>query len=469
MSTTYSLPVAVGFTAEDITKALQAVGSGAVPPRPFPLEQLLAVRQKVAQAPLLHDGVVKTAVKEVLGEAIARWQRISPDNAPILQDRYIDGLSLKETSLKYPGRHNTIKKASDIWANHLEPILHEMEQEAADAYRRHWLGQFSTSNYAQRVGTAELPAQLAAHLQTTHEPVVITGIGGLGKTTLAEAVLHHAMHNQQYVQLLRLEVASGGMNPDLLYNKLGQALGIEVQLPLETQRRILRQRLKTLPYLVLVDNLETDMTDLVVPLTELCNPSHFVVTTREQPHQRKGILEHVLQELSAEETAVLVRQEADVQQLPLAHAPAELLETIYQAVGGNPLAIILVVGLTKDASLAEVLADVRHAKQLDVREMYKRIYAKVWHAIGEKAQAVLLYFAYSDVATREEFLAFLQHQWPALTEAELMDKVGQLRQRSLLLVHGSPEMAKYQYTVHNLTKTFVQQDVMGWLHDPRST
>src|SRR5690606_31873901 len=118
--------------------------------------------------------------------------------------------------------------------------------------------------------------------------------------------------------------------PELVHPTVHQAREVQSKL---------RARLKQLPHLIVIDNLETllDVESLLPLLQDLANPSKFLLTSRVGLYSAPNIHHFKIPELSAANAYQLIRQEAKVSNLPaLAAATDAELQPIYATAGGNP-------------------------------------------------------------------------------------------------------------------------------------
>ena len=223
----------------------------------------------------------------------------------------------------------------------------------------------------------------------------------------------------------------------------------------------LRNRLRNAPHLIFIDNLETvvDLEALAPTLFTLINPSKFVLTSRRRLIDERSIYLYPVPELSETDALRLVRREAELRTLPeVATADDTQLRPIYTVVGGNPLALLLVVGLTHVHSLDVVLHHLRGARGLPAGNLYTFVYRQAWDALDERHRQVLL--AMPLVSIHGEPLEFVASIC-GLPDATTADTLHRLHQLSLVTVNG--DLHHRRYGIHSLTRTFLQEQVAGWM------
>ncbi|MCB0146906.1 MAG: hypothetical protein KDE01_04580, partial [Caldilineaceae bacterium] len=223
----------------------------------------------------------------------------------------------------------------------------------------------------------------------------------------------------------------------------------------------LRERLKRAPHLVVVDNLETvaDLEALLPTLRALAAPTKFLLTSRKRLIDESGIYLYPMPELSEADALALVRREARQRNLPaVADAPDDTLRRIYAAVGGNPLALLLVVGLTHVHGLDLVLRNLRDARGQSVENLYGFVYRQAWEALDEFHREVLL--AMPLASPRGESLAFIASicDRPAPPVADALQWLNEL---NLVTVSGG--LHDRRYGIHSLTRSFLQEQVARWM------
>jgi hypothetical protein len=230
----------------------------------------------------------------------------------------------------------------------------------------------------------------------------------------------------------------------------------------EQREAEVRHVLKSVPHLVIIDNLEADVSHLTPCLFSLAGPTKFLLTSRERPSSAAHIYTWSLAPLSFEDAACLIQDYARVSGHPqLAEATQAQLQPIYDKVGGNPQALKLVVGLTNQFAIPEILQDLVEVKFDETEAMYRHIYLRVWQSLDKASQAVLkaMPLVGATGATRDYITSLCRLEAREVTRA-----IQELISRSLLEVHGSV-WEQHRYNIHSLTRTFLQTEIIDWPSD----
>lgn len=137
-------------------------------------------------------------------------------------------------------------------------------------------------------------------------------------------------------------------------------------------------------------------------------------------------------------------------------SPAQLAG-VYEVVGGNPLALKLVVGQICALSLSQVLANLKQAQGQKVDQLYSYIYWQTWRTLApESRQALLAMPLVSRQGGTFVHLAAVSE----LREAELSHALDELVAFSRVEVGGKLERRLYR--IHRLTETFLLTEVTKW-------
>ncbi|HRE27891.1 MAG TPA: NB-ARC domain-containing protein, partial [Anaerolineales bacterium] len=298
--------------------------------------------------------------------------------------------------------------------------------------------------------------------------------GGLGKTSLADAIARQCAREGLFERLLWIrlhaedtEAEAPGTEAHALdfaevVERIHTALfgEDEASEPSEAMFSRVRQALLGQPHLVVLDNLETphDLAAILHPLPLLTGPSRFLLTSRARPAADANAIVILLDELSQADSVELAVDQAIAagSRATGALSVADAVE-VYRIVGGNPLALKLAAGLSAVEPLADLLRDLREWQSPSIEQLYRRIYWSVWAVLTAPAQALLLAMPLVSEkgGTPDQLLAISR-----LAESQLWPAIHELLERSLLEARGTVRVKRYG--IHRLTEAFVQADLTDW-------
>ncbi len=317
--------------------------------------------------------------------------------------------------------------------------------------------------------------ELRDHLQAMDRPwlLAIDGIGGIGKTTLAQAVTETVTTAGHFAKIAWVSAKQEELQPGLGIEKMREVAMdrdafIDALLEQLTETGLaatprekelqLMGLLKETPTLVVVDNLETvaDYEALVPTLRDLANPSKFLITSRHALKRYDDIFCLTLGELDQQDAHALLRHEAQMRGLRgLSSASDDELAAITNVVGGHPLALNLVIGQLSVLPLAQVLANLKEATGQQVDEFYTYIYWQAWQMLDTPTRQLFLAMPMLFNATYSRISAVSQ-----LSSDDLQSALAQLIRLSLVQVSG--DLLEPRYRLHRLTETFLMNEVIKW-------
>ncbi len=331
----------------------------------------------------------------------------------------------------------------------------------------------------QLVGIGRITAHLSQALNKPTKPylVAIYGMGGLGKTTLANKLMREFINqetpnhftNYAWVSAKQEEflIADGisqtgrpALDKEKLIANLFEQLkpnAAQNQNSQEKQQQ-LSQDLKQSPQLIVIDNLETaiDINEIIPLLRELSNPTKFIITSRFALKNHTDIYSYNHNELSKEHSLELLKHEAQNQMNhPLQKANEQQLEQIYDTVGGNPLALKLIIGQLSFLPLNQVLNNLKEAKGKRIDALYTYMYWQAWNMLDEHGKQLFLAMPTVQNGT------FTQLSIASMLDSdELQTALAKLITLSLVQVAGNLEETRYR--LHRLTETFLMNEVLKW-------
>jgi hypothetical protein len=409
---------------------------------------------------------------EILLEGLERLKQVDSAAADLLEQRFLDRETLVSVSHKRNLSEDSVYRhqraaiaqlAQAIWAEEVMLLQRRMQRVEARLEPR---------TYTRLFGVMEKMTEVRSKLEADSEPWVIAleGIGGIGKTSMADALARELARTPHFHEIgwisarQRLFRLSGDVEvldeqPDLTLSELSDRLIDQFDLkPLRRQsdaERLagLKEFLSSQPCLVIIDNLETvtDHHALVSWLQDLIIPSKFLITTRHSLRDQSGVYIATLTELPREDALAMIRHEAETRGLhELANSPKTELKLIYDASGGNPLAIKLIVGQVHTLSLTTAIDRLERAKGKPTEELLTFIYDDAWRSLDQDCrhvlQAMLLVSQEGGRLEQIDAVAGLDRD----ATASCLHRLVTL---SLVNVGGSPH--ERLYSIHQLTRSFV--------------
>jgi hypothetical protein len=392
------------------------------------------------------------------------------DAAQLLRGRFLDGQTLDQTAQKRnTNRHVIGRQQKSAIAALAEMVLQQemaLQQQLVNEIENH----LPPATYDRLFGVEDALAALVEKLTAVSHShlIALLGIGGIGKTSLADAAVRQIIPTFRFDQVvwLRLEYPTldgRSRHPEQSYSQIINGLAATIwpdsyQDVSQQQREVqVRYRLKEEPYLVVVDNLEAeeDTAFILARLRDLADPSKFLLTTRSQPQGETAVFILPLTELSRSDAKSLMRHHAGSRGISLAGAAAADFDAVYERTGGNPLALKLVISQLHDLTLDQVLQNLVAQRGEDIEAMYTRIYKRAWKLLTPTAQRVLS--SMQSVSEAGATADYLQNAFGHIDDADFWPAIQSLHQRSLLEARGTIHEKKYG--IHRLTRTFLQKHI----------
>lgn len=388
-------------------------------------------------------------------EAIIHQAAVLPRHAEVLQRRFKHGDSTQQIAFDWHCSPDQVNRLQREAIHNLAVWLHSQEEALRQREYSRRLAGLPASSYSLLVGRQPQVDQLVRLLKQPDGPgvVAVTGLGGLGKTALADAAVRQLIADWAFEDViwLRIHGDEEKTNWQAIQERLAQQV-LPGYLPGSHLGAELLQCLKQHPHLVILDNLEAEAAqDWVGELQALCHPSKFLLTHRRLPTALHDVRVIQLEELSQTQAEEFLRNH--IQRLglegdtPDAQPP---LADILAYTGGNPLALKLVAGLLHSLSLTSVLAALRNASSERTEALFKTIYETAWQTLSPAARNLLLTFVL--VGEEGASPAHLEAV-DGLSERQRHDALQQLTGLSLLELRGATQEPRYG--VHRLTQTFL--------------
>ncbi|MEZ4769918.1 MAG: NB-ARC domain-containing protein [Caldilineales bacterium] len=421
---------------------------------------------------------IRDAANRVLNHGLEKLAETNHIGASVLRFHFCDDKPTHVVANRLNVADATIYRYQANAISQLAEVLAVMEGEVRGHRQTLLEARLEPSTYLHLFGVDEQRDQLLDLLLADDYPwiVALNGMGGIGKTSLADATMRELIRRRLDGEVAwisarqqRFDLAGTVRNldqPALTVSALLEALTVQLlpSMPPVTSNEKTISALRSVfdrhPTLVVVDNLETvaDVESLMPVLRKLAKPAKFLLTSRQSLFGEADVYHTKVSELNEHDALSLVRQEAGLRNLPeLAVAGDAELRPIYQTVGGNPLALRLVVGQSHIHSLAAILSDLQGARGTPVEMLYNFIYRWAWDNLSETPRQALL--AMPLVVERGGNLEFLM-QLSGLEPGALSDALAELVTLNLVDSRGGP--LDRRYSIHNLTRTFLLEQVIRW-------
>lgn len=424
-----------------------------------------------------HPGLLQAnALHAVLTEVLTLLEQVNKDHATLLRGRFWEGLRVAEmlhTSRPYPMEERTFYLQQQEAIRHFGTLLLAQEQAQQQARANHrLLARLPVPTYERLFGVEAAVECLLPYLRDPERYFILSikGMGGIGKTALADHVVRSflaeddSLHDLVWISAKQEHLTTSGINGignsaatqirlEHIFDELGHKLNLPevLRLPLEQKVEKLAGLLRKAPHLIVIDNLETvtDFQRLVPWLTALADPTKFLLTSRMTVPSLMRVTSVPLHGLDRTAGLALIDYVADVKQVDDCDA-----QRVYDLVGGNPLAIILLVSQMQTLPPTAVLNSVKTGS---AEEMYRYIYWNAWRALRLSAQELLFAIQRAgDVAEWEWLMLVSEAPAPAVQES-----LGQLIDFSLVQPQRSNE-GQRAFAIHRLTSTFLRTEVLGW-------
>ncbi|MCB9079665.1 MAG: hypothetical protein H6631_18830 [Anaerolineaceae bacterium] len=438
-----------------------------------PLGDLLLAKQIRTELETVSPRLISN---QILLAGLERLKQINPQRAELLQRRFLD----QEKARKLAVRWNV---SQDMIFQQQRPAIEELaeviwQQEWDLRRQRLWQveARLEARTYSKLFGVVGKIAAIRSQLESPDCPwlIALEGLGGIGKTALADALVRELALTGPFKDIIwvtakqRDFLPAMGIRPtnrpaldiDTLVNSILHQIHPEIAPSLSPQAKLatLTKLLQDSPYLIIIDNLETvvDYQTLLPTLRKLANPSRFLLTSRHSLRSYTDIFCYNLQELTQEDALAFLKYEAQIRGLPtLAKASHAQLDSIYAVVGGNPLALKLIIGQTTVFPLPQVLDNLKQVRGKKMDELYTYIYWHAWHALDAPSQQILLAMPLAQEGDLDQLAATSQ-----MANGELYDALDRLVMLSLVEVHGG--LADHRYSIHRLTESFLLTEVVKW-------
>ncbi len=422
------------------------------------------------------DATAEQALRALLDEALAQLERESHEQADLLRGRYWEGRTVQEMLCAERPQILSERHFYNQQALATERLASLLAAREAASLRRtasqRLLQRLPLPSYERLFGVEAAVKEVLRYLTSERNFILsLKGIGGIGKTSLADCAVRTYLQQQpRLADVVWISAKQEYLTPsgivgagivageqtqirlESIFDELGRKLDLSevARLPLAHKVERLASTLRTEPHLVVIDNLETvaDFQRLVPWLMQLAAPTRFLLTSRQTVPALTQVQTLELTELDRPSSLALIEHVAREKSV----ADLDALE-VYALTGGNPLAVQLVVSQMSTLPVDAVLGHVRTGA---VEEMYAFIYRNAWSALSDAAKALLLAIQRAGDVADWLWLTTVSD----LPEPLLRQALGELFDLSLVQPQRSGKA--HTFAIHRLTSTFLCTEVLGW-------
>ena len=314
--------------------------------------------------------------------------------------------------------------------------------------------------YGQFVMRQQAFAEVVEGLQQRTAVVVIIGMGGNGKTSLAREIATYTLRGAE--PTLRFDAViwvsdkdrPGTTNLSVVLDEMARTLDYPgfTQFAFDEKRREVEQLLRRQRVLVIIDNFET-ITDhaLLDWLLKVPEPSKVLITAREYRREfRRGGWLVELWGMTESEAFAFIQERLKVLRFTALIGDPRVFDPLVAVTGGNPKAIEMALGLVKHQRqpLQQVLDDLGAARG----ELFADLFTHAWSLLDTTAQRILLAMPLFASSSGEAAMSALtQVRGFAFSAA-----VERLTDLALLDVrHPMDLQSEARYVLHPLVRAFV--------------
>lgn len=453
-------PEILKSAVEASLKSINSVG-----PLPIDAIKLLILDQSTG----INTPVDRLNSRKQLTNFIRKLGHYDAKQSHLLHEHFLNGISIKKYADTYgPSSRFTVNDHKNKALIALTDLILNIEREGRKqrrlAQKRTLLTPKNPGIFGVNALIANTVTQLCA--PTAAPAICLTGIGGSGKTAVADAIVRRVIDTDTFRDVfwfradpnqvdllgaLAAQVAQRFLKPGQIRSK-AEKLDYVIN------------TLSTQPYLVIIDNLEGDnnFAEIADFIQQISGASKVLLTSRAYPDPLAAInvVRVPLNEISFDAAVELLTTYATQHNnLEIIQTVREQAEDIYLYIGGHPFALKLVVGmLAKGLPIKIFLSDLSIWSLRQTQDLYDHIYKKLWTTLLSPSGKELLR-SMPIVADKGGKLADIE-VYSGLHPVLVYDALQELIEFALVEERGS--LTQPAYGLHSLTTSFLLRDIIAW-------
>lgn len=382
---------------------------------------------------------------------IAELGQAEPMHAELLMQRFSEKERINRIAAKRGISIDHVNRLQRFAIQNLTALLSERETSVLAEKRERILAKLPPASYATLVGRKPLVSKVCELLKTQKGPriVELVGLGGVGKTAIANSVADLLAGQDAIDDLIWVDANQGDKGAQLL-EKLSEGLSTSLE-PTYQSKTSLKRKLNSRRYLIVLDSLSEQLSDLewLHTLDTLSGISRFLLTGRSMPTELAPVYAIRVKELTRSHAISVADQQAKL--LGIREKLTKQTKTqLYDATGGNPLAIKLAVGLLRELAKPNVLSSLTQGFSAKTEFLFEGIYSSIWRQLDRNSQALLLStLSFIETGATLDQLRTVSE----LNKRQANDAVLSLSRFSLIELRTVSGVQKYG--THRLTRSFI--------------
>jgi len=305
----------------------------------------------------------------------------------------------------------------------------------------------------------EVPyAEILDGLRQRSSLVLISSLGGMGKTSLAREVAARLLSGDtpdvDAVVWVSDKDRPGTTNLSVVLNEIARTLDYPglTQFTADEKRYEVEQLLRRQKVLLIIHNFETITDDALLEwVLRLPEPSKAIITTREYRREFRSSWPIDLSGMTDSEARLLIDERLRMLKIEKLVDDRTQLEPLIAVTGGNPKAIELALGLIKyeRRSLQQVIDSLHAARGT----LFDDLFSRAWSLLDETARRVLLALTLFPASASHDALSIT-----ASIGALAFDRAADiLADLSLFDVQQVSIRSHPRYALHPLVRAFARE------------